>query len=318
MSSPNVEALLILMIGTLAIGSIAWAQEPRQTATRHQKIVFDSDRDGNSEIYSMEPDGSNQQRLTHDKGYDWTPTWSPDGMRIAFASDRDGPMEIYVMDADGSDVQRLTHTKGKHRSSVDPDWSPDGERIAFASGRDEHMEIYVMHADGSRVRRLTHTGSDKGSENPDWSPDGKWIAFDSNRDRHWEIYVMDPDGSNLRRLTTTPGETLGSEHPVWSPDGKKIAFDSSWDRMGEKWEEVTEIYVMEADGSNVQRLSSTTGRGNLAPVWSSNGKRIVFMSTRDLRSEKWGQSAELYVMDADGSNVSRLTFNKAFDAHPDW
>jgi len=281
------------------------------------KIVFDSERDGNSEIYAMDPDGSNQQRLTHDKSSDRTPAWSPDGKKVAFASDREGHSEIFVMDPDGSNQQRLTRTAGK--DSVNPAWSPDGRKIAFESNRDGNWEIYVMNAEGVNVQRLTHTkGKAKSSENPDWAPDGKRIAFDSNRDDKREIYVMDADGSNLRWLTQAPGKTLGGEHPNWSPDGKRIAFDSTWGRTSKKWHEVTEIYVIDSDGSNVQRLSNTTGIGNLTPVWAPDGKRMVFMSTRDWRSEKWPRSAELYVMDADGSNARRLTFNKAFDAHPDW
>ena len=65
------------------------------------KIVFTSDRDGNSEIYVMNPDGSGQTRLTNNGAIDADPVWSPDGTKIAFWSERDGPAEIYVMNADG-------------------------------------------------------------------------------------------------------------------------------------------------------------------------------------------------------------------------
>lgn len=309
------QATAILGVVWVVVVAPLRAQESGQVVFPPREILFDSERHGNSQIYIMNPDGSNQHRLTYSRGNDQTPAWSPDGKRITFASDRDGNREIYVMDRDGSHVERLTHTAGKE--SQNPAWSPDGKKIAFASDRDGNMEIYVMGRDGSDVRRLTHTAG-KESENPDWSPDGKRIAFDSNRDGHWEIYVMCPDGSDLRRLTQTPN-SLGSEHPAWSPNGKRIAFDSTWSRTSKNWLRTAAIYVMDADGSTVRRLTHTAdkGRGSLTPVWSPNGKRIIFSSNREGTSKSWAEM-EIYMMYIDGSNVRRLTFNKAFDGHPAW
>ena len=112
------------------------------------RIAFVSGRDGDSEIYVMNADGSGVSRLTDNPGRDWNPRWSPDGGRIAFTSDRDGDSEIYVMNADGSGVSRLTDNSADDHN---PSWSPDGGRIAFNSDRDGGWEIYVMNADGSGV-----------------------------------------------------------------------------------------------------------------------------------------------------------------------
>ena len=136
-----------------------------------KRIVFSSGRDGHFigefgityEIYVMDADGKNQQRLTENRRYDRSPSWSPDGERIAFSSDRKGDFEnfeIYVMDADGKNQQRLTENRVDDGS---PSWSPDGERIAFSSNREEDgsKEIYVMDADGGNQRNLTnHPHSD--------------------------------------------------------------------------------------------------------------------------------------------------------------
>ena len=83
------------------------------------QITFASNRDGNTEIYVMDADGGNQQRLTNNPFKDWDPSWSPDGKRIAFASNRDGNAEIYVMDADGGNQRNLTNNP---RHDTDPVW----------------------------------------------------------------------------------------------------------------------------------------------------------------------------------------------------
>ncbi|MBI4833902.1 MAG: PD40 domain-containing protein [Planctomycetes bacterium] len=87
----------------------------------HPKIAFDSNRDGNSDIYTMDADGKNQTRLTDSPKNDISPRWSPDGKKIAFVSERDGNSEIYVMDADGKNQTRLTNNP---KSDSSPDWSP--------------------------------------------------------------------------------------------------------------------------------------------------------------------------------------------------
>ena len=85
------------------------------------RIAFDSDRDGDSEIFVMDSDGRNQTQLTYNSSYDWYPAWSPDGSRIAFHSDRDGDWEIFVMDADGRNQTQLTNNTSDDYA---PAWCP--------------------------------------------------------------------------------------------------------------------------------------------------------------------------------------------------
>jgi Tol biopolymer transport system component len=260
------------------------------------KIAFSSNRDGNHELYTMDPDGTNLVRLTDNAGDDESPDWSPDGSRIAFVSFRESNVDIYAMDPDGTDLVRLTtHAQGDNN----PAWSPDGSKIAFDSFRDGNYEIYTMNADGTAQVRLTT--DPEVDRFPAWSPDGSKIAFSSKRDGDWEIYIMDADGSNQARLTDNAA--MVDWRPDWSPDGSKIAFCS--DRDGNY-----EIYTMDTDGSNQTRIT-TNGADDDNPDWSPDGTRLVFESLRDL-------DKEIYTMDADGSNQTRITSSTARDWHPAW
>ena len=139
-----------------------------------KRIAFSARRDGHFEndfgityeIYVMDADGGNLQRLTENRNNDWNSSWSPDGERIAFMSDRKGDVvnwDIYVMDADGGNLQRLTENRVYDSS---PSWSPDGKRIAFFSFRDENAEIYVMDADGGNEQNLTN--NPHADDSPTW------------------------------------------------------------------------------------------------------------------------------------------------------
>ena len=281
------------------------------------RIAFVSDRDGNFEIYVMDADRGNQQKLTNNPSNDKYPSWSPDGKRIAFQSDRDGhpdvipgwfTSEIYVMDNDGGNQQKLTNNPSRDTS---PSWSPDGKRIAFQSDRDGNfnVEIYVIDADGSNPQNLTNNPT--ADYFPSWSPDGKRIVFSAVREGHFknglnltfEIYVMDANGDNQQRLTEN---RKNDWFPSWSPDGERIAFAA--DRKGDF--ENFEIYVMDADGGNQQKLTENRVY-DWSPSWSPDGERIVFMSERD-------GNPQIYVMDADGGNPQNLTNNPHTDVSPAW
>ena len=155
-----------------------------------KRIVFSASRDGHFknnlgityEIYVMDADGKNEQRLTENRNNDWNSSWSPDGKRIAVQSDRKGDVvnwDIYVMDADGGNPQNLTENRVYDGS---PSWSPNGKRIAFMSYRDENTEIYVMDTDGGNLQNLTN--NPHGDFSPAWlnspfsvSPAGKRFAI---------------------------------------------------------------------------------------------------------------------------------------------
>jgi Tol biopolymer transport system component len=288
----------VLMIKRLMTPAVPTASEV-VLGTVSGRIAFQTNRDGNLQIYIMNGDGSGLTNLTGNLGGGAQPVWSPDGSKILFVTDVDGNDEIYVMNADGSDPTNLTNNPAQDDTA---DWSPDGKKIVFMTDRDGNHEIYMMNADGSDQTNLTDNPAADDSF-PVWSRDGKQIGFTSDRDNgDPEIYVMNADGSNPIRLTHDAAEDT---FPHWSPDGKKIVYTSGL--AGGMWDNILgngsyEIYVMNADGSNRIQLTNSPGGmdDNMDPRWSPDGTQILFWSSRD-------GNKELYVMDADGSNQTRLT-----------
>ena len=269
-------------------------------AVASEVIAFVSDRDGNSEIYFMNPDGTGQIRVTNNPANDTEPAISPDGTKIAFTSDRDTHPQIYVINLDGSGLTRLTNSAAADHS---PAWSRDGTRIAFISDRDvpaPHAEIYVMNTDGSNQTRLTYNNTY--IAHPSFCGTTK-ITFDTFLDG-WDIYTINTDGTNQTRLTTAGAV---DDNPSCSPDGSKIVFTTTRDSGSSFYE----IYSMNVDGTNQTRLTFNDPIQDLLPTFSPDGNRIAFQTDRD---GNW----EIYLMNTDGTNQTRLTNNAASDVSPSW
>jgi TolB protein len=190
------------------------------------RILFTERIDENTEICSVNIDGSGFANISQNPSKDMTPVYSPDGTRIAFSANRaagTSTFEIYVMNSDGSDPKLLF---GDRAISVAPSWAPDGKSLVFANDREDgrigNFELFSIGVDGGTEKRLTNRP--RYDSDPRLSPDGKRIAFASNADGNWEIYVMNADGSGVLRLTRDVGNDL---YPHWSPDGKKLIFTSN-------------------------------------------------------------------------------------------
>src|SRR5438067_1018571 len=271
--------------------------DPAAASSGGPRIAFGSVRNGgNHDVYTMNPDGTDQTRLTDNLAYDDQPTWSPDGSKIAFISNRDGNFEIYTMNSDGTGQTRLTNNPA---ADGFPAWSPNGTKIAFVSGdlrNPTTFEIYLMNSDGSNLTRLTNDSLIDAV--PSWSPDGTRIVFMSGSSslfdlNSFEIFTINADGSNRIRLTNN---TVADGQPSYSPDGTKILF-ASGDAMNPN---SIEIYVMNAYGSGRAKLTNNSVTDGF-PAWSPDGSQIVFASG-NIGDES---TVELYVMNANGSNQTR-------------
>jgi Tol biopolymer transport system component len=264
------------------------------------KIVFTRSVSGNSDIYTVAPDGTGEVRLTANAAADDQAAWSSDGTKIAFVSERTGSDEIFVMD--GTNVTRITDRP----TSFDwmPTWSPDGTEIAFASTGGSQDGIFIVSATGGTATKLTDGTS------PAWSPDGTKIAFSYMNtgagDVSSEIYVIGVDGSGLTRLTTNSREDVDAD---WSPDGSKLAF-SRFDTGGDGLVNM-EVWTMNADGSGATKVSGADSA--MWPTWSPDGTQIAFQG-----EPAGGTNWDIYRMPAAGGAWTRITTATAVDGEPDW
>jgi Tol biopolymer transport system component len=261
------------------------------------KVAFTTDRDGNSEIYTVSASGSTAIRLTNHPATDTQATYSLNGRKIAFMSARDGNNEIYVMNADGTGQTRLTDNPA---SDSQPAWSPDGDKIFFVSNRGGNFDIFSLFVDGTPGVQQ-HTNSPGADTDPSFSSKGDKIAFVSDRDGNKEIYTMSPNGANQTRFTNTP---LTELHPRFSRSGQQITFARLELNITGLH---LQIVLMNTDGTNELVLTSAGANSN--PEFSADDKRIFFNSTRDGNNE-------LYSMAVNGSNQVRMTSNTFTDIAP--
>jgi hypothetical protein len=252
-------ALLLLLLG-LALPSPAHAAFPG----RNGKIAFASNRDGNWEIYSVNPDGSGLTNLTHNPGSDLSPIWAPDGRSLVFRTDRDGSgtSHDYVMNADGSSPIFLCRD-----TSLDFALSPDGME-EVRSWTDRLVIATLMFTNtGDCDSRTLPSGSP--AVGPAWSPDGTKIAYVVEAHGFGNggpIHVINADGTGDVALT---GDSSADSALDWSPTGDRIVF---WRNTTP---EVRGIYTMRPDGSDVTLVPGTAL--DYSPVWSPDGNRIAVL-----------------------------------------
>ena len=261
-----------------------------------------------------------------------------DGSALIFQSTREGVPcdQIFTMGLDGSDLRMVSTGDGRTTCGY---FYPGGESILYASthlgGADcppspsfemgyvwaiyDAYDIFSAAPDGTGLTRLTDTpGYDAEAT---IGPEGR-VVFTSVRDGDMEIYSMNGDGSDVRRLTNRQGPDGG---PFFSPDGSRIVFRGREIPDGAEYDDFKrlldqglwrptelEIYVMDADGSNMQAVTNLGG-ASFAPFWHPDGERIIFSSNWHNPS---GRNFDLFLINSDGSGLERITFTDVFDGFP--
>jgi CSLREA domain-containing protein len=278
-----------------------------------ESIAFESDRTGNSQIFTMNPGGLNVVQLTHDSSTNTLPSISPDGHTVVYQSTSGGVSQIWAINGDGTDPRQLTSTG----SNQQPTFSPDGTKIAFDSNRGGYYELFVMNADGSGQTKVMDT--DGAVEGSSWSPDGSQIVFSEDTNGTPEIYTVPVATGIVSNPLTTAATDGGNTNPHWSPDGSKILFVSDrCDPLGSLHQQPQcgggkSVFLMNTDGSNQQNLTQAP-IFDADPAWSPDGSKIAF--TRDLG----GQAFNVFTANADGTDQVQLTNGGApsRNSFPNW
>ncbi len=266
--------------------------------------------------------------------------WAFDGSALIYQARKPGAGcdRIYVMDDLETGESRMVST-GDGRTTC-AYFYPLGDRILYSSTHladpacppepdfsqgyvwpiYKSYDIFAADADGGNLRQLT--GTDGYDAEATFSPVGDRIVFTSARDGDLELYSMAPDGSDVQRLTNRIGYDGGA---FYSPDGSQIVWRAHYPEPGPEQDDYLrlleqgllrpgelEIYVMDADGSNMRQVTHLGG-ANFAPYWRPDGKRILFSSNHE---DPNGREFEIYMIGVDGTGLTRITHSEAFDGFP--
>lgn len=248
----------------LVLVKASWSINSPRIAPGGKTVAFSSAyEDQQDSIYAIDRDGSNLKRLTgpSDAKRDWYASWSPDGTKLIFSRAYSVTNDIFIMNDNGNDQKNLTRQYGKKSLNLFSEfpWSPDGQRIVFSSNRDGNLNLYIMDKNGENIQRITNDVEiqDYGAV---WSPNSDTIAFVSTRGENGEtdIFIVNVDSAEIKPINIT-NSPHHDTNPVWSPDGTQILFLS--EREGNR-----ELYVMNSDGTNIQRITRTAERKD-NPSW---------------------------------------------------
>ena len=280
------------------------------------KIVFQSNRDDGQtyEIYVMDDDGSNVQRLTDNQIHDDLPRWSPDSLHIAFHRvAKDGETaDVFVMNRNGTAVENITNHPSLNGS---PSWSPDGRHIAFVGDRDHNaFNIYTQDLLTGEVKRLTRNTDpeDGGTDYPDFSPDGRHIVYTQSTPRMWRtLHTMQADGTRQNELI--PADGVFRHVPRWSPDGTGILYCETV--LGPNFEVLSTRIRIVGWGIG-ERRALKTPRNWAVDSLSWAGTSTVLIAAEEHDSPD--RQIDIYRYDLGTDTITNLTNSPGHDYGQDW
>ena len=258
------------------------------------RILYVQAEGKNKELFLMDYDGANVQRVTRSGSINMSPEWWPDGKGLIYTSFKSGDPALYSLNMGGGE-SRIVSGLG---ATVGAAFSPDGKTLAFTGNREGNPDIYLSDPAGKNARRITTLKSIETS--PTWSPDGERIAFVSDRYGQPQIFVMNADGSGVRRVSL---EGNYNTSPAWSPKGDLIAYTS---RMGPNFG----IVLVNPDTLESRPLVGEEGN-NEDPCWSPDGRYIAFTSDRT-------GTYQIYLVDRSGRWETRVTSGSGDKTQPAW
>jgi Tol biopolymer transport system component len=295
------------------------------------KILFFSNRkwgdkllENNYDIYVMNIDGTDVRNITDHLAYDIMPSWSPDGSMIVFCSNHNSWTEIWVTNAVGNRFVKLATWKSLPLPSW-PKWSQDGKKILCNSLKDGNYSLQEVEIDYDMVKQIIFNPTPENYSGELWSATGDRVVLKppiSERSIMQASSFLNPLVKSIKALTDRYSGWDGGA--AYSPNGSKIAYVSSRRDVNQY---IYDLYIINADGNkpiNVTNSIGFNGQGafNDWPAWSPDNNQIFFVSDREGKPLDFGiqfkNAWQIYKMDADGSNVTRIISNNYADGSPDW
>ncbi len=258
-------------------------------------VVFQSDRDGNIELYYTDSQGNEQTRLTNTEANNINPMFATDNQTIVFQSDRNGNWDLFSIDLTSGIERQLT---ASIHDEVNPSWSPDGQMLVFQSNRNGNWDILALNVKNGQETLVTAAPEDEIF--PAWSTKGGQIAYLCQTKGIWELFVIEANGKN--RLQVTHGDDDTGNH-TWSPDGARLAYQAKRDGN-------LDIYIYDLAAKAEYRLTDFAGPDS-APSWDALGKNIAFTSTRN-------GSPNIFVVSWQGGPQYNLTVHPGTDKWSEW
>lgn len=279
-----------------AIGSMGLYGQVRQTRTPRTSPL----------------DGINNLRQVTftTEGADFDPDLDPTGTMLVYASTRHREnSDLYVKAVTGSALRQLTDDPA---NEMMPAFSPDGSRVAFASDRSGNWDIYIMDAAGGQPVQVTHDATD--DFYPSFSRDGQKLIYSSfgMQSGQWEMVIIDLNNPSTKRYI---GHGL---FPVWSPTRDKIVFQRARQR-GTRWFSIWTLDLVNGEPMSPTEIAASSNAAAITPDWSPDGKQVVFCTVIDPDADDAGpQQADIWLINADGTNRVRLTMGQFMNVQPNW
>ncbi|WP_170827393.1 TolB family protein [Roseivirga sp. 4D4] len=262
-----------------------------------ESLVYLSSRDGNFDLYGIDPLGQWEKRLTTNEGWDWQPKWI-NGLNklVYYTNDKERNFSVVAYSFDTDQVDSLPNS-----DLLNFQLTPDGKRIVYTEKEGDYQNIWMCKLDGSERIQLTNSQSYSGRFSI--SPNGEKLLFISDRSGSNELYLLNIESKELQRLTNND---LVEKYNTWSPDGTKVAFTMRTNEEGSK----EDIYILDLGTLDITRLTDTP-YSEQEIAWSLGGDKIAFHGTTDAGDH-------IFTIDLADGKFTKITSGDAYHGEPAW